>query len=371
MALICFISCNNYNDVLAYDFNAEHKVNLYHDNAEEIAKIQKMLWGEFREWGMTEAGCAGVLANMMAESGCDYTRTQGNVIWGKFRKGITGIGLTQWSYISRQEELFSIADELGKQWNTLEVQAKQLKNEITEGGKYYIPELYNSNSINTCTDRFLEVYEKPRVLNYNTRRNMAKSIHENLKGTPPKNIGSSGSEEGEIENTDVSEQHITSVIEEFELVGMNSFKYKISDKQSDIILATRDDLDIGEQYSVSLIGSDISLRDKAISVDNVRIMIVFLGMCLIFYSVVLGVSVLFDRANNFIDISLIKIISFGLLTYSDEIDTKKKKGFASTGKIIFIIVILVIVGCVLISGGVMPFMCKSLEWVVDNFNKIK
>lgn len=354
---------------MAYDMSAEHKVNLYHKNPEEVAKIQKILYAEMLTWGMTEAGCSGVLGNMMAESGCDYTRTQSNKPWSAFKKGRVGIGLTQWTFPTRQDQLFATADELGKQWCDLSVQIAQLKKELTEGGGYYISELYTSEDVNKCADRFLEVYEKPAVYNYSTRRQLAQTVSNSLKGTKPQSYdgSSSGNTTEKNEEDDVSKQHVNSVIAEWNLVGMSKFKDSMADNQKQVELATKDQLSVGEQYSVSTIGEDLDLQHKAFTIDTVRVAVVFIGMCMIFYGVMLGLCTLFDKANNFIDISLVKILTFGLLTYSEESSVKGKKGYANSGRIVFVIATLLIVGCLLVSGGVLPFMMDVINYVVDMF----
>ncbi len=368
LMIVCLVFSNV--SVYAYDMSAEHEVNLYYKNPEEVAKIQKIIYAEMLTWGMTEAGCSGVIGNMMAESGCDYTRTQSNKPWSAFRKGRVGIGLTQWTFPTRQDQLFATADELGKQWCDLLVQLTQLGKELKEGGGYYIPELFTSNDVNTCADRFLEVYEKPAVYNYSTRRQLANTVYNSLKGTQPESYtgtDSGNNNNNSEEDSEVSENHVNSVISEWQLVGMSKFKDSMSDGQKKVELATKDQLSIGQQYSVTAIGSDLDMQQKAFKIDNVRVAVVFIGMCMIFYGILLGICTLFDKANNFIDISLVKIITFGLLTYSEESSVKGKKGYANSGRIVFVISTLLIIGCLLVSGGVLPFMMDVINYFVDMF----
>lgn len=368
MSILCLVCSTEI--VKAYDMSANHEVNLYYRNPEEIAKIQKSIFAEMRTWGMTEAGCSGVIGNMMAESGCDYTRTQSDKPWSAFIKGKVGLGLTQWTFQTRQDQLFSTADELGKQWCDLSVQLTQLKKELTDGGSYYIPELFSSEDVNKCSDRFLEVYEKPAVYNYSIRRQLAQTVYNTLKGTTPQSFGGSVNE-GNNGNNEVSKEHVKSIVSEWELVGMGKFKAEVLDNQNKVEFATKEQLSIGQQYSVSMIGEDLDLQRKAFTIDNVRIAVVFIGMCMIFYGLVLGVCALFDKANNFIDVSLVKVITFGLLTYSEEASVKGKKGYANSGRIVFVIATLFIIGCLLISGGVLPFMMDVLNYVVNIFTYSK
>lgn len=353
--------------VYAYDLNAKHDVNMYYDKPEEIAKIQKNLWGEMRTWGITEAGCAGIIGNIMAESGCDYTRTQSDTPWESFVKGGTGLGLTQWTYPTRQDQLFATADELSKQWNTLEAQAAQLKKEIGEGGGYYMEILYSSDDVNKCSDTFLEVYERPLIYNYDARRQLAKTVYEQLKGTPPKSLD--GGIEGTTNSneTTVTDSHIASIVSEWELTGMKGLDKKLKDNQSEVILPTNSDLSIKEQYSVALSGENIALEKYSSYIDIVRVIVVFIGLCLVLLGVFLIVALIFDKANNFIEISLVSIVTFGLLKYSDEKNTKRDSGYASATKIIIIVSVVMTIGLLLISGSVLPFTMRAIEWVVNLF----
>lgn len=174
-----------------------------------------------------------------------------------------------------------------------------------------------------------------------------------------------GSNDGE--NTDSMGNTILPT--EFELVGMSKFENEIADNAQAVELARRDDLSIVEQYSVATVGEDLAIQNRALSIDNARVAVVFVGMCLIFYGVLLGLCTLFDKANAFIDISLVKVVSFGLLTYSEEEHTKGKKGYANSGRIIFVIATVEIVGCLLVSGGVLPFMMDIINSVIDWFIK--
>lgn len=177
-----------------YNLSAPHEVNKYIGNTSEIAKLKKKIWQEMRSWGMTEAGVAGVMGNIQGESGFDPSRTQGNVPWSSFSYSTTGLGLVQWTYYAWQDKLFDMAHAEGKQWTDLGVQLKYLK-EIVSGNEY--KKLFTSNDVNACADLFLDVYEKPAVRNYGTRRSYANAIYEEYKGVKGKStIGTTDSNNG-------------------------------------------------------------------------------------------------------------------------------------------------------------------------------
>lgn len=366
IVLILVSICVPSKTVFAYNLNADHEVNLYYTDPEEIAKIQKTLYQEFKSWGMTDAGASGVIGNMMAESGCDYTRTQSNVPWSSFVKGQTGIGLTQWTYYTRQDELFSVADSLGKQWNTLEVQATQLKNELCEGGGYYIEELFTSDDVNTCSDLFLSQYENPAVYNTTTRRQLAQQVYDSLNGTEAYSFLENGIGNGS-DNSSPDESHIEAIKSEWELVGMENLKSKLSELQTDIQLKSRDDLSLSEGYSTQVIGDNIALANQANMLTTARVSIVFIGLCLVFYAVLLLLAYMFDRVNAFIDISLVKIITFGYIEYTDEDLGGRQVGKASSGRLIFLSCALMVIGCLFLSGGVIPFIMQIVFNMLEKF----
>lgn len=177
------------------------------------------------------------------------------------------------------------------------------------------------------------------------------------------NVSISGGTSGnDSDNTGTSE-----IVSEWELTGMKGLDKKLKDNQSEVILPTNSDLSIKEQYSVALSGENIALEKYSSYIDIVRVIVVFIGLCLVLLGVFLIVALIFDKANNFIEISLVNIVTFGLLKYSDEKNTKRDSGYASATKIIIIVSVVMTIGLLLISGSVLPFTMKAIEWVVNLF----
>lgn len=177
------------------------------------------------------------------------------------------------------------------------------------------------------------------------------------------NVSISGGTSGnDSDNTGTSE-----IVSEWELTGMKGLDKKLKDNQSEVILPTNSDLSIKEQYSVALSGENIALEKYSSYIDIVRVIVVFIGLCLVLLGVFLIVALIFDKANNFIEISLVNIVTFGLLKYSDEKNTKRDSGYASATKIIIIVSVVMTIGLLLISGSVLPFTMRAIEWVVNLF----
>ena len=251
------------------------------------------------------------------------------------------------------------------------------------------PHLFAAHAGNTlevwgksgCAPKFSEKYnigngdDKVRIAYYRLYNAFIKDSPKRMEGVPEDvsfsygDVRIEGGSDDEDENTDSTGNSI--LPEEFELVGMSKFESSIADNAQAVEMAQKGDLNIKEQHSLSNIGYDLSIQKRALSIDNARIAVVFIGICLIFYGVLLGLCTLFDRMNNFIDISLVKIVSFGLLTYSEEDHTKGKKGYANSGRIVFVISVVTIVGCLLVSGGVLPFMMDIINSIIDKFINFK
>lgn len=168
-----------------------------------------------------------------------------------------------------------------------------------------------------------------------------------------------------ITSSSGEETSFEAIVSEWELVGMEHLKSQIADQQNKINLMSRDDLSIGEAYSVATVGENIALLKEANVIDTVRVSVVFVGLCLVFYSVLLLVAYLFDYTNSFLEISLVKIITFGYLEYSDDELAKNERGKASSKRLLFLVVFLIIIGCLFISGGVLRAVMEIMMNIHD------
>lgn len=154
-------------------------------------------------------------------------------------------------------------------------------------------------------------------------------------------------------------------VDEYELDGMKGLDSHISNSQDQLEFAERTDLNIGEQYAVATLGDNIELIEYASALDLARTIVVFIGLVILFYAVLIFMCMLLDRVNSFIDVNFVRLVTFGGLTYSIDEDNKGRKGYASTGKLILILFIMGTVGGLLITGGVWPVLMKVLMFIVD------
>ena len=88
----------------------------------------------------------------------------------------------------------------------------------------------------------------------------------------------------------------------------------------------------------------------------VRIFIVFIGICLLLYMIVLLVAYAFDRSNILVNVCLLRVVSFGIIDPDEDEETGKLR--ISTKRVLQMVIVLFIVGSVLVSG-------VALGWVED------
>lgn len=175
---------------------------------------------------------------------------------------------------------------------------------------------------------------------------------------------------GDGEGKSVSENNVDSmgrtIVTEWDLRGM-PHRSNLLTGQSGLELPTVEDLSTSETYSVSAIRNNIELSKKVVTYDNARIALVFLGICLITYAMLLLMALMLDRTNAFFDVSFIALLSGGSMRFSDESGATREKGYVSTGRVLAVVVVIGLIGMLLISGGVLPLM---MELVYKGLSKI-
>lgn len=189
-----------------------------------------------------------------------------------------------------------------------------------------------------------------------------------FKDLPPCDYSTGDGDSSYRNYSDTSD--LSTIIEEWQLTGMPSKSGLVSD----ITVPTLPDasnLSISDSYNISQIGQSISLSKQYDAWTLVRVWIVFAGLMIIVYALLLGLCVLFDTWNNIINISLVKVISFGKIQYSYDKDILSDSDNHTSGKrMIFIIATLLIVGCLLISGGVLPKVLQFVYNISSSFSNL-
>ena len=129
-----------------------------------------------------------------------------------------------------------------------------------------------------------------------------------------------------------------------------------------------------ERYNTHKITSLTEARKTADVWDFVRRVLVFIGLLILSYVLVLIMAYLFDRVNTVFDIRFVTLFSLGALSVGDKdqirsMDSEgtKIKGLLSERKFVGVCVVLFVVGALLVSGGVLPFVMKGVNWLMNQF----
>lgn len=159
------------------------------DNAQKI-------WNFLREKGYSKAGAAGLMGNLYAESGFQpnnienqyegkygddaaYTSKVDDKSYGKeaFSRDAAGYGLAQWTYHTRKGGLYDTTVGQGLSVADLAGQLAYLDKEL-QGYSALYKTLKNTTSVDTASDQVLTDFERPAVLNYDTRRAYSQSVYD-------------------------------------------------------------------------------------------------------------------------------------------------------------------------------------------------
>jgi N-acetylmuramoyl-L-alanine amidase CwlA len=140
---------------------------------------EEKIWNYLKAKGLTNAGVAGLMGNLYAESGLSPTNLQNSyekslgytdasytsaVDSGKYKnfaKDSAGYGLCQWTYWSRKEALLAYAKAAGKSIGDLETQLGFLMQELTNSYKAVLSTLKSASSVRTASDAVLLQFERP------------------------------------------------------------------------------------------------------------------------------------------------------------------------------------------------------------------
>lgn len=140
---------------------------------------EQRIWTYFKDLGLTNAGTAGLVGNLYAESllnpqnlqnsyekplGYDdqsYTDAVDNGDYDKFSTDAAGYGLAQWTYKTRKAGLFALSKLQDKSIGDLELQLCYIKKEMEKSYKTLWELLKTTDSIDEATVEVMVKYEGP------------------------------------------------------------------------------------------------------------------------------------------------------------------------------------------------------------------
>ena len=140
---------------------------------------EKTTWEYLKAQGLTDAGVAGLMGNLYAESGlrpnnlqnsyegklgmadAEYTEMVDRGTYANFGNDRAGYGLAQWTYPSRKAALLAYAKAAGKSIGDLEMQLGFLMQELSAGYKTVLNILRTTVSVREASDIVLLQFERP------------------------------------------------------------------------------------------------------------------------------------------------------------------------------------------------------------------
>ncbi len=139
----------------------------------------RLIWDKLLASGLTQAGAAGLMGNLQAESGLDPQNLQNSfekklgmsdqeytaaVDCGAYTGFVTdgaGYGLAQWTYPSRKAALLACARARGRSVDDLDMQMGYLLQELQSLFPVVWDELCSTNSVREASDCVLLKFERP------------------------------------------------------------------------------------------------------------------------------------------------------------------------------------------------------------------
>ena len=144
-----------------------------------MATNEEMIWQYLKAQGLSDAGAAGLMGNLFAESGLkptnlqntyekklgftddSYTKAVDNGAYGNFVRDSAGYGLAQWTFWSRKENLLNFAKQKNKSIGDLYMQMDFLMLELSSGYKGLLSTLRTTTSVKEASNSVLLQFERP------------------------------------------------------------------------------------------------------------------------------------------------------------------------------------------------------------------
>lgn len=139
---------------------------------------EEKIWNYLKGIGLSDAGTAGLMGNLYAESGlipnnlqntyekklglsdAEYTKRVDSGAYANFVRDSAGYGLAQWTYWSRKQGLLDFAKSRGTSIADLETQLGFLAKELS-GYSSLLSLLKSANSVKEASDAVLTQFERP------------------------------------------------------------------------------------------------------------------------------------------------------------------------------------------------------------------
>ncbi len=140
---------------------------------------EERIWSYLKGQGLTDAGAAGLMGNLYAESGlrpnnlqnsyegklgmadAEYTEMVDKGVYTNFGNDRAGYGIAQWTHPDRKPKLLAYAKKMGKSIGDLDMQLGFLMEELSTSYKAVLNVLKTATSVRAASDTVLLQFERP------------------------------------------------------------------------------------------------------------------------------------------------------------------------------------------------------------------
>ncbi len=181
----------------------------------------------------------------------------------------------------------------------------------------------------------------------------------------PKRTSKAGSEaayalDGRIITTDIGEgaagENVVQgdnsgggIVAEKDLEGLDGLLVKMNDNAQSVTLPNGDDLSVGEKVNLTTISGNNAVMLKEKVIQTIRTIVMAVGLILILYVILLWAAYMFDKVNNFFEVKILKLLTFGALdTYKDDLPGEK----SIFKRLVMLSIVLFLTGVFIISGSI-------------------
>ena len=202
---------------------------------------------------------------------------------------------------------------------------------------------------------------------YKSSKNSFKDVMEGGTG----NVSGGDSSSTEPATDEANAKARSMQVKEEDLIGMVDVS-TLKDDQKKIELPDNDSLSLEEKQGVEAIKLSMSNSSKGLS-GWLGALVSFMGLVLVFYSVLLFVAMVLDYVNVFVEFSLLEKLTFGRyrLVSKDYFETNHLIGYdrysgrtnLTCKMCIFRLLIVLVVGLFLLSGDLQYYMAELLSLI--------
>ena len=195
-------------------------------------------------------------------------------------------------------------------------------------------------------------WERPANKHYADRGAWAKEYYKRFKGTiGTKPDGASGGNAQSVQTEQLYEKYTQSIIKLYEDHTLQIF----TPEESDLW-----DMSGYDRSRVDDIGGFMYDENGTVIIPKIRVAFMLFGILLVVYMIVMYLCYWFDKMNNILELSMLRLVTFGKLSVGDDeynlVDKDTKQNFVDTKQMTIICIGGLIIGILILSGKIFELL---------------